>query len=147
MWVEPDTNVPSGEALIRQILYGKRFFRDEFGIEPRTLWLPDVFGYSGSLPQILKKSGVEYFMTQKLSWNTFNTFPHHTFWWQGIDGSRVLAHLPPESTYNSAAEPHSLLKTERSYLDKGVADRCLMLYGIGDGGGGPGTSHLEALKR
>lgn len=147
MWVEPDTNVPSGEALIRQIIYGKRFFQQEFDMDIRVLWLPDVFGYSGALPQILKRANIDYFMTQKLSWNVFNTFPHHTFVWQGIDGSEVLAHMPPEGTYNSAAEPHSLLDTEQKYLDKGVSDGCLVLYGIGDGGGGPGTSHLEALKR
>jgi alpha-mannosidase len=147
MWVEPDTNVPSGESFVRQLIYGKQFFREEFGIEPRTLWLPDVFGYSGALPQILKQSGVDYFMTQKLSWNSVNVFPHHTFIWQGIDGSQVLAHMPPENTYNSAAEPHSLLDAERNYQDKAVSDECLVLYGIGDGGGGPGTSHLEALKR
>ncbi len=147
MWVEADTNLPGGEALVRQLLYGKQFFREEFGIEPRTLWLPDVFGYTGSLPQILKKSGVDYFMTQKLSWNTFNVFPHHTFLWEGIDGSRVLAHMPPENTYNSAAEPHSLLAAEKNFADKAVSDACLLLFGIGDGGGGPGTSHLEALAR
>ncbi len=147
MWVEPDTNVPSGESLIRQIIYGKQFFREEFGVEPRTLWLPDVFGYTGALPQILKHCGVDYFMTQKLSWNTVNVFPHHTFVWQGIDGSQVLAHMPPENTYNSAAEPHSLLDTERNYQDKAVSDECLLLYGIGDGGGGPGANHLESLKR
>ena len=147
MWVEPDTNVPSGESLIRQIIYGKRFFLEEFGVDPRTLWLPDVFGYTGALPQILKRSGADYFMTQKLSWNTVNVFPHHTFIWEGIDGSQVLAHMPPENTYNSAAEPHSLLDAERNFQDKAVSDECLLLYGIGDGGGGPGTDHLEALKR
>lgn len=147
MWVEPDTNVPSGESLIRQILYGKKFFKDEFGIEPRTCWLPDVFGYTGALPQLLEKSGVSYFMTQKLSWNIFNTFPHHTFLWKGIDGSQVLTHMPPENTYNSPALPESLLRIERNYADKVVSDESLMLFGIGDGGGGPGTDHLEALKR
>lgn len=146
-WVEPDSNVASGEAWIRQILYGKRFFKDEFGIEPRTLWIPDVFGYSGSLPQILKKSGVDYFVTQKLSWNNHNTFPHHTFHWQGIDGSKVLTHMLPENTYNSSAEPHALMDAETNYADKVVSDECLLVYGIGDGGGGPGESHLEALKR
>src|SRR5204863_487043 len=103
MWVESDINVPSGESLIRQILYGKRFFREEFGKKPVSLWQPDVFGYSGSLPQLLVKSGVRHFMTQKLSWNWVTRHPHHTFWWQGIDGSAVLAHMPPEDTYNSSA--------------------------------------------
>lgn len=147
MWVEPDTNLPAGESLIRQILYGKRFFREEFGQDPDCLWVPDVFGYSGALPQILAKSGVPYFMTQKLSWSLITRHPYHTFWWEGIDGSRVLAHLPPESTYNSAAGPRSVLAAEQNFLEKGVSDRCLMLFGIGDGGGGPGEEHLERLTR
>ena len=105
MWVESDTNVPSSESLVRQLLYGKRFYRDEFGKEVTNLWLPDVFGYSAALPQILRKAGVETFMTQKLSWSIVNDFPHHTFWWEGIDGSRVLAHMLPEDTYNSSAAP------------------------------------------
>ncbi len=147
MWVEPDTNVPSGESLVRQMIYGMTFFRDEFGVKPTILWEPDVFGYTGALPQILLKSGVDCFMTQKLSWNQVTKHPHHTFWWQGIDGSRVLAHLPPEDTYNGPAAPRSLAKIEHEYLDKNVSDRALMLFGIGDGGGGPGEEHLERLSR
>jgi alpha-mannosidase len=95
MWVEADTNITSGESLVRQFLYGKRFWRTEFGVESRELWLPDVFGYSGALPQIMHKCGVDYFMTQKLSWSLVNSFPHHSFWWQGIDGTRVLSHMLP----------------------------------------------------
>jgi alpha-mannosidase len=147
MWVEPDINLPSGESLIRQILYGKRFFREEFGKDPVCLWEPDVFGYSGSLPQLLVKSGLKYFMTQKLSWNWVTRHPHHTFWWQGIDGSRVLAHMPPEDTYNSAGGPEAVLTAERKFIDGAVSDSCLMLFGIGDGGGGPGEEHLERLAR
>ncbi|UUZ93669.1 hypothetical protein LJK87_02785 [Paenibacillus sp. P25] len=147
MWVEPDSNVAGGEALVRQILYGKRFFLREFGVDVRSLWVPDIFGYSASLPQLLKRSGVDYMVTQKLSWNTFNDLPHHTFHWEGIDGDRVLTHLPPEDTYNSPAAPRSLVKIEREYLDKNVSDRCLMLFGIGDGGGGPGEEHLERSRR
>ncbi|WP_375295216.1 alpha-mannosidase [Paenibacillus sp.] len=147
MWVESDTNVPGGESLVRQVLYGKRYFQQEFGHEINTLWMPDVFGYSASLPQILKKSGVTYMMTQKLSWNMYNRHPHHTFFWEGIDGSRVLTHMPPEDTYNSPAAPRSIMKAEKEYLDKNVSDRCLMLFGIGDGGGGPGEEHLERLSR
>jgi len=147
MWVESDTNVPGGESLVRQILYGKRFFREEFGEEMKSLWMPDVFGYTASLPQLLRKAGVEYMMTQKLSWSAYNRFPHHTFLWEGIDGSQVLTHMPPEDTYNSPAAPRSIMKAERAYLDKGVSDRCLMLFGIGDGGGGPGEEHLERLAR
>ncbi len=147
MWVEPDTNVSGGEALARQILYGKRFFRQEFGEEVVTLWMPDVFGYSGSLPQLLVSAGVDYMMTQKLSWNVYNTHPHHSFIWEGIDGTGILTHLPPEDTYNGPAAPRSLAKIERDYLDKNVSNHALMLFGIGDGGGGPGEEHLERLKR
>ncbi|WP_379146160.1 alpha-mannosidase [Paenibacillus sp. sgz500992] len=147
MWVEPDTNISGGEALVRQILYGKRFFKQEFGQEMKVLWLPDVFGYTGSLPQLLKKSGVDYMMTQKLSWSEYNTHPHHSFIWEGIDGTQVLTHLPPEDTYNSPAAPRSLVKIENSYLDRNVSENALMLFGIGDGGGGPGEEHLERLAR
>lgn len=147
MWVEPDANIPSGEALVRQILYGKRFFRDEFGINVTNLWMPDVFGYSGSLPQILRAAGLTTFMTQKLSWSEVNTFPHHTFHWEGIDGSRVLVHMPPEGTYNSSAAPRAIARAEENFLDKAVSDRVLVLFGIGDGGGGPGEEHLERLAR
>ncbi|WP_244917101.1 alpha-mannosidase [Paenibacillus castaneae] len=147
MWVEPDTNISGGEALIRQILYGKRFFQQEFGQEMKVLWLPDVFGYNASLPQLLKKSGVDYMMTQKLSWSVYNSHPHHSFYWEGIDGTRVLTHLPPEDTYNSPAAPRSLAKIESQYLDRNVSSHALMLFGIGDGGGGPGEEHLERLAR
>jgi alpha-mannosidase len=147
MWVEADTNVSGSEALVRQVLLGKRFFRAEFNKDMRIMWLPDVFGYSGALPQIMKKSGVDYFMTIKLSWSEQNRYPHHTFVWEGIDGSRVLTHMPPEGTYNSNAAPQAVVRIEDEYLDKGVSDRCLMLFGIGDGGGGPGEEHLERLAR
>lgn len=147
MWVEADTNVPGGESLVRQLLYGKRFFQQEFGREMKSLWMPDVFGYTASLPQLLKKSGVDYMMTQKLSWSEYNRHPHHTFMWEGIDGSRVLMHMPPEDTYNSPAAPRSIMKAESEYLDKNVSEHCLMLFGIGDGGGGPGEEHLERLSR
>jgi len=147
MWVEPDANIPSGESLVRQILVGKRFFRDEFGVDVTNLWMPDVFGYSGSLPQILKAAGLTTFMTQKLSWSEVNTFPHHTFHWEGIDGSSVLVHMPPEGTYNSSAAPRAIARAEENFLDKAVSDRVLVLFGIGDGGGGPGEEHLERLAR
>ncbi|MBO4392359.1 MAG: alpha-mannosidase [Clostridia bacterium] len=147
MWVEADTNISSGEALARQLLYGKRFFMKEFGKDIKTLWLPDVFGYSAALPQLLKSAGVDYFMTIKLSWSEHNKFPHHTFTWQGIDGSSVLAHMPPEGTYNSAASPKSIKSAERNYSEKGVCPEALLLFGIGDGGGGPGEDHLERLSR
>jgi alpha-mannosidase len=147
MWVEPDINLPAGESLVRQILYGKRFFREEFGRDPNCLWLPDTFGFSGSLPQLMAKSGIGCFMTQKLSWSWVTRHPYHTFWWEGIDGSRVLAHMPPEATYNSAAGPHAVLAAARNFTQKSVSDQCLLLFGIGDGGGGPGEEHLERLQR
>ncbi len=147
MWVEADTNISGGEALVRQVLYGKMFFRDEFGIDMKYLWLPDVFGYTAALPQILKKSGVDYFMTTKLSWSEFNTYPHHTFWWKGLDGSRVLTHMSPGDSYNSPVTPNAIIRAENRYLDKGVCDGFLILFGIGDGGGGPGEEHLERLRR
>lgn len=147
MWVEPDSNVSGGEALVRQIVYGQKFYRNEFGRKVRTLWVPDIFGYTASLPQLLLKSGLSYMVTQKLSWNEVNDYPHHTFFWEGIDGSKVLTHLPPEDTYNSPAAPRSLAKIEREYKDANVSDRALLLFGIGDGGGGPGEEHLERLSR
>lgn len=147
MWVEPDTNLTGGEALVRQIFYGARFWREEFGVEVDNIWLPDVFGYSGALPQIMVKSGLRYFMTQKLSWNEHNPFPYHTFNWKGIDGSEVLVHMLPEETYNSPASPASIRLIEKNFREKGVSDQALMLFGIGDGGGGPSAYHLEKLAR
>ncbi len=147
MWVESDTNIPCGESLVRQFLYGKHYFREHFNVDVKFLWLPDVFGYSAALPQIMKKSGCDYFTTIKLSWNKINKFPYHTFNWVGIDGSKVLAHMPPEGTYNSASLPHSYINGQKSYQEKGLCDQALCLFGIGDGGGGPGPEHLERLKR
>ncbi|MBN1876915.1 MAG: alpha-mannosidase [Anaerolineae bacterium] len=147
MWVEADTNVSGGEALVRQLLQGKRFFWQEFDVDVRYLWLPDVFGYSGALPQILKLADVDIFSTQKLSWSLVNAFPHQSFHWQGIDGTTVLAHMLPEETYNSPAAPRSVRKIEQNYRDSGVSERALMVFGIGDGGGGPGEEHLERLDR
>jgi alpha-mannosidase len=147
MWVEADTNVSGGEALVRQLLQGKRFFQQEFGVDVRYLWLPDVFGYSAALPQLLKLADVDYFSTQKLSWSLINAFPHQSFHWQGLDGTKVLTHMLPEETYNSPAAPRSVRKIEQNYRDSGVSSRALMVFGIGDGGGGPGEEHLERLTR
>ncbi len=146
-WVEFDANIPDGESIVRQILYGTQYFKNEFGVKIDHLWQPDVFGYNAALPQILKKSGIKYFMTQKLSWSLINRFPHHSFHWQGIDGSTVLTHMLPEETYNSSATPASIDKIEKNYQEKDVSDRALLVYGIGDGGGGPGAEHLERLTR
>ncbi len=147
MWVEADTNLSGGESIVRQILYGKRYFRKEFSQNVDFLWLPDTFGYSGALPQILKKAGVYYFFTQKLSWSRINTFPHHSFVWKGIDGSSILVHMFPENTYNSPAAPRSAVAVEKNYHEKDISSSALMVYGIGDGGGGPGEEHLERLLR
>lgn len=147
MWVEPDTNLPCGESLIRQCFYGKAYFRKEFQKDVKTLWLPDVFGYTAALPQIIKKCGMDTFMTIKLSWNNINDFPHHTFIWNGLDDSKVLVHMPPEGDYNSNATPYAFEKTYRQYKEKQVSDIALMSFGVGDGGGGPGEYHINMAKR
>lgn len=147
MWVEADCNIISGESMIRQILYGKNFFIDEFGTEVKNLWLPDVFGYSAALPQIMKKSGVEFFLTQKISWNEVNEFPHHTFKWIGIDSSSVLTHFPPENDYNSMLSPQFLVPAADRFKEKNMLDEFLSLFGVGDGGGGPKEENLESGRR
>ena len=143
MWVESDCNIPSGESMVRQLLHGKRFFRKEFGIDVKHLWLPDVFGYSAALPQILKKSGVDYFTTHKLNWNQFNRFPHHTMYWEGIDGTRIFAHFMAGNDYNVPATPGAFMNFEKENRDGDRSDHALCLFGIGDGGGGPGRTHIE----
>jgi alpha-mannosidase len=147
MWVEADCNLSGGEALIRQFLYGRRYFERHFGVAPRDMWLPDVFGYSAALPQILQKFGIDFFLTQKISWNQFNRFPHHTFWWQGIDGSRVWAHFPPADTYNADCTPKQMVESVKKYRDHARCDQSLYVFGFGDGGGGPTERHLEYLRR
>lgn len=147
LWVEADNNLAGGEALVRQLLYGKKFYRDEFGVEVDNVFLPDAFGYTAALPQLMKKAGVNYFITIKMSWDKFSPFPFHSFIWKGLDGSKVLAHLPPEGTYNSPALPRSFTQAEAKYNEKAFCDDFLVLYGIGDGGGGPGAEHLERLDR
>jgi alpha-mannosidase len=146
-WVEPDCNLPSGESLVRQFLYGQRFFRAEFGSYCREFWNPDVFGYSGALPQIIRGAGMRFFLTQKLSWNQFNKPAHHTFWWQGIDGSRVLTHFPPADTYNARVKIQELLYNARNFRDHARSNESYFLFGHGDGGGGPTPEMLERLKR
>jgi len=147
MWVESDTNLTGGEAFARQLVMGKRFFLDEFGVETREVWLPDTFGYSGALPQLAKLAGCDWFLSQKLSWNDTDTMPHHTFWWEGIDGSRVFVHFPPVDTYNSNLSPAELAHAEANFADKGRANRSLVPFGWGDGGGGPTREMLAAAKR
>ena len=147
MWVESDTNLPGGESLVRQLLYGMRFWKEEFGFTPEMVWLPDVFGYSAQVPQLMKQAGLPYFLTTKLSWNGVNKFPYASFRWQGIDGSEVLAHMPPEGNYNSAARADSFAKAVSGSPEKKIFPGAMLLYGIGDGGGGPGMEHLERLSR
>lgn len=147
MWVEADNNVPSAESLIRQIIYGRKFWKEEFGKESHICWLPDVFGYNGNMPQILKKCGIPYFMTIKLSWNEHNSFPSRSFVWEGIDKSRVLVHMPPAETYNAAASPLCAKAAKDHYPELGLSDKALLLYGIGDGGGGPSEVHIEMGRR
>lgn len=147
MWVEPDCNLVSGESLVRQILHGKNWFKREFDRDVTTCWIPDVFGYPASLPQILVKSGLPFFLTQKMSWSKFNPFPHDTFNWRGIDGSSVLTHFPPEQTYNSDGLPGDLIKAERLFHEKDWLDEFMTLLGIGDGGGGPKEEHIEHIMR
>lgn len=147
MWVESDCNVPSGESLVRQILVGKNFFKDEFGVETDVLWLPDVFGYSAALPQILKKSGVNYFSTVKINWSQFNRFPYSTFYWKGIDGTEVLSHFMPTVDYNMMPDPHNVRALASHFREKDRSEEFLMSYGHGDGGGGPERRHLELLRR
>lgn len=147
MWVEADCNLASGESLVRQILHGKNFFKDEFGIETKDLWLPDVFGYAAALPQILKKARIDYFLTQKISWNQINKFPHHTFLWQGIDGTRIFTHFPPADTYNAAMTPREIAYNVRNFRENDRATRSLYVFGYGDGGGGPTVGMLENARR
>ncbi len=159
MWVEADTNVASGEALVRQFMVGKRFFRDEFGVDNKIMWLPDVFGYSAAIPQLIKKSGMKYFMTTKISWNEYNKFPYDTFMWRGIDGTEVLSHFPPschvtvderknwQTTYNSKLRPLYVLGGYKRYSQKDLNKDYLMSYGWGDGGGGPTVEMLEYGRR
>ena len=146
-WVEPDCNLPSGESLARQFLHGQRFFEREFGRRCSEFWNPDVFGYNGQLPQIMRLAGIDRFLTQKLSWNRFTRPPHHTFAWEGIDGSRVLAHFPPADTYNATAEVADLRRNARAHLDHDRSGRSLLVFGFGDGGGGATPAMLETLRR
>lgn len=159
MYLEADTNLTSGESLIRQIYYGKKFFLDEFEIKDnKILWLPDVFGYSGNLPQIMKKCNIDYFMTTKLNWNQYNKMPNDTFIWQGIDGSEILSHLITTTelkqskdsyftTYNGMLHPDAIMGAWNRYQNKNINNDILISYGYGDGGGGPTREMLEISRR
>ncbi|MBR0463126.1 MAG: alpha-mannosidase [Clostridia bacterium] len=165
MWVEADCNISGGEALVRQFLYGNEFFETEFGRRSKILWLPDVFGYSAALPQILKKSGIDYFMTSKLSWSEFNLSPYDTFMWKGIDGSEVLTHFTPTrdyegpgsyerhddlaffTTYNAMINPVQIKGGWQRFQQKGLDNHFLVSYGFGDGGGGSADWMIENARR
>ncbi|MEV0223528.1 glycoside hydrolase family 38 C-terminal domain-containing protein [Streptomyces sp. NPDC050704] len=147
MWVEADGNLPGGEALARQLVHGKRFFMEHFGVETKGVWLPDSFGYNAAYPQLAKLAGNEWFLTQKLSWNQTNKLPHHTFWWEGIDGTRIFTHFPPVDTYNARFSGEEMSRAVRNYADKGRGTRSLAPFGWGDGGGGPTREIMERARR
>ena len=164
MWLEADCNLASGESLIRQILFGKRFFKDEFDIsDNRVLWLPDVFGYSAAMPQILKKSRIDYFMTTKIGWNEFNRIPNDTFMWKGIDGTEGLTYfittrdyitdpelrkkISSETTYNGRLNANQVMGCWQRYQNKDINDNVLTCFGFGDGGGGATIQMLEEGRR
>lgn len=136
MWVESDTNMPGSEAMARQFVHGKRFFLDEFGIENEEAWLPDTFGFAAGLPQIIRAAGSKWLLTQKISWSRTNSFPHHTFHWEGIDGTRIFTHFPPVDTYNCSMRGGEIAHAARNFKEKGRARHSLAPTGWGDGGGG-----------
>ncbi len=142
-WVEPDCNLSSGEALVRQFIHGKNYFMDNFGVDVRIFWLPDVFGYAASLPQIIRLSECDYFLSQKISWNKYTEFPHNSFVWRGIDGTSVESFFPPEKTYNANLLPHELNFGADDYAQNTVSNEFLSLFGIGDGGAGPKEDYIE----
>lgn len=148
-WVEGDVNLSGGEALARQYLYGKRYFRDQFGIDPKITFIPDVFGYSASLPGIARAADCPYFFTQKMSWSEVNDFPHNSFFWEGIDGSKLISHFPPADTYNGMAlgEPiEEVMKSAESFEEAESLDEAVYLIGWGDGGGGANRNMIEQVK-
>ncbi|XP_077452949.1 alpha-mannosidase 2C1 [Stigmatopora argus] len=146
-WVEMDGNLPSGESMVRQFLEGQHFFEQHFQKKCKEFWLPDTFGYSAQLPQIMQGSGISNFLTQKLSWNLVNTFPHSSFFWEGLDGSKVLTHFPPGGSYGMMGKVEDLVKTVKQNKDKGRVNHSAILFGFGDGGGGPTQLMLDRLRR
>ena len=146
-WVEHDTNMPSGESLVRQFLYGQRYFESRFGARCRTFWLPDTFGYSAQLPQICRLAGMNRFLTQKLSWNNINNFPHTTFNWVSLDGSQVICHMPPSETYTADANFGDVKRSEKKHKSMDQDPSSLLVFGKGDGGGGPTWEMIERLRR
>ncbi|MFD0166941.1 alpha-mannosidase [Streptomyces decoyicus] len=147
MWVESDTNMPGSEAMARQFVHGKRFFLEEFGVENEEAWLPDTFGFAAGLPQIIKAAGAKWLLTQKISWSQINAFPHHTFRWEGIDGTRIFTHFPPVDTYNCQMAGSEIAHAARNFKDKGVARHSLAPTGWGDGGGGTTREMIAKARR
>ncbi|GAA5185685.1 glycoside hydrolase family 38 C-terminal domain-containing protein [Rugosimonospora acidiphila] len=147
MWVESDTNMPSGESLVRQFTFGQRFFEAEFEVRCEEVWLPDSFGYTGALPQIARGAGAQWFFTQKLSWNRVNAMPHNTFRWEGHDGSSLFTHMAPIETYNSRLVPEELRWAEQRFADHLTHTSSLAPFGWGDGGGGPTREMVSAARR
>lgn len=145
MWVEPDLNIPSGESLVRQSLYGQKFYMEEFSKRSFIEWLPDTFGYCASLPQILKLSGVEYFMTSKLNWSDTNPFPYDIFHWVGIDGTSILSYL--NHGLGEDTRPKDIREHWDFFRQKDVHDEEMLLYGHGDGGGGATREMVEYVAR
>jgi alpha-mannosidase len=146
-WVEHDTNLPGGESLIRQFLYGQRYFESRFGQRCKTFWLPDTFGYSTQLPQVCRIAGMTRFLTQKLSWNNINNFPHTTFNWVALDNSQVICHMPPCETYTAEADFGDVKRSVSQHKSLDQDKTSLLVFGKGDGGGGPTWQHLEKLRR
>ncbi|MFH8558825.1 alpha-mannosidase [Streptomyces celluloflavus] len=147
MWVESDTNMPGSEAMARQFVHGKRFFLEEFGVENDEAWLPDTFGFAAGLPQIIKSAGTKWLLTQKISWSQVNSFPHHTFRWEGIDGTRIFTHFPPVDSYNCQMAGSEIAHAARNFKDKGVARHSLAPTGWGDGGGGTTREMIAKARR
>ena len=146
-WIEPDCNLPAGESLVRQFLHGQRFFEQELGRRANEFWNPDVFGLANQLPQIVRGAGMTRLLTQKLSWNQFTSLPFHTFAWEGLDGSRITTHFPPADTYNSGATVGELRRSAGAYKDHDRSRHSLLVFGHGDGGGGPTAEMVETLRR
>ena len=146
-WVEHDTNLPGGESLVRQFLYGQRYFESRFGERCKTFWLPDTFGYSSQIPQLCRLAGMNRFFTQKLSWNNIDTFPHSTFRWVSLDGSQVICHMSPSDTYNASGDFGEVKRSVSQHKSMDQDNTSLLVFGIGDGGGGPTFEHLEKLRR
>jgi alpha-mannosidase len=146
-WIEPDCNLPTGEALCRQFLYGQRYIESRFGLRSTVFWNPDVFGYAAQLPQLMREAGMTRFLTQKLSWNRFTSPPHHSFIWRGLDGSEVITHFPPADTYNGLATAEELRYHGANYKDADRSGEAMYLFGYGDGGGGADAGMIERLSR